>query len=182
MIDPKYGVRCLKVGFQRYRRYCKLPVSIELSPNTVSFYLKKPLEERGKNARVSNHHLSMERYAEKNEPWLSDNVSIEFIVPNSEEDKEKLRARVYQNAEGSIKPFDVTTYQYVSNVIEPNDIIDIFKAIIVFLNGGGYQDPFESNPKKAANVLPRHSNIKPYKPMSTNISVDKDGNSVFCKW
>ena len=117
--------------------------------------------------------------ADKDEPWKGDNVSIDFIVPDSEQDKKKLRARVEQNASGTIHPFDVTTYQYDSTLIDPTDITTIFKAIIVFLNGGGYTDPFIGTPNQA-KVLPRHSNIKPHRgsasstPLtcSRNISID----------
>ena len=117
--------------------------------------------------------------ADKDEPWKGDNVSIDFIVPDSEQDKKKLRARVEQNASGTIQPFDVTTYQYDSTLIDPTDITTIFKAIIVFLNGGGYTDPFIGTPKQA-KTLPRHSNIKPHRgstsstPLtcSRNISID----------
>lgn len=117
--------------------------------------------------------------ADKDEPWKGDNVSIDFIVPDSEQDKKKLRARVEQNASGTIQPFDVTTYQYDSTLIDPMDITTIFKAIIVFLNGGGYTDPFIGTPKQA-KTLPRHSNIKPHRgstsstPLtcSRNISID----------
>lgn len=117
----------------------------------------------------------------KDEPWKGDNVSIDFIVPDSEQDKKKLRARVEQNASGTIQPFDVTTYQYDSTLIDPTDITTIFKAIIVFLNGGGYTDPFIGTPKQA-KTLPRHSNIKPHRgstsstPLtcSRNISIDEN--------
>ena len=120
--------------------------------------------QKGKDVRVSTHHPNLENYADdRNEPWLFDNVSIEFIVPNSEEDKEKLRARVYQNASGTIQPFDVTVYQYDSTLIKVTDLITIFKAIIVFLNGGDYSDPFVNDPKKAAKVIPRTAKIKPYR-------------------
>lgn len=100
--------------------------------------------------------------AEKDEPWRGDNVSIDFIIPGSKQDKKKLRATVHQNASGTIQPFDITTYQYDSTLIESTDITTIFKAIIVFLNGGGYTDPFIGTPKQA-KVLPRHSNIKPHR-------------------
>ena len=105
------------------------------------------------------------------EPWLSDNISIEFIVPHSDEDKKKVRPRVRQNASGTIRPFDVTIYQYNSDLIEPTDITEIFKAIVVFLNGGGYTDPFAGTPKKA-KIIPRTANIKP---RTTSTSVTTEG-------
>ena len=167
MIKPKYGVKCLHLGFDRYRRYCKLPVTVKPSKTTISFYVKKPSTPKGKDARVSDHHPNIQHYTDDGgQPWLFDNVSIEFIVPRSKEDKARYRARVEQNASGTIQPFDVTTYQYDSTIIDPTDIITIFKAIIVFLNGGGYTDPFAGTPKEA-KVLPRHSNIKPYKGPTT---------------
>ena len=180
MIDPKYATNCLKRGFQRYIRYSKINASIDSEPYRVSFYVKD-YDKAGKQylARSSDHHLKMQRMADKDEPWKGDNVSIDFIVPDSEQDKKKLRARVEQNASGTIQPFDVTTYQYDSTLIDPMDITTIFKAIIVFLNGGGYTDPFIGTPKQA-KVLPRHSNIKPHRgsasstPLtcSRNISID----------
>lgn len=163
MIKPKYGVKCLHLGFDRYKKYCKLPVTVKPSSTTISFYVEKPSSPKGKNARVSNHHPNIQHYTDDGrQPWLTDNVSIEFIVPRSKEDKKRYRARVEQNASGTIQPFDVTTYQYDSTLIDPTDITTIFKAIIVFLNGGGYTDPFIGTPKQA-KVLPRHSNIKPHR-------------------
>ena len=163
MIKPKYGVKCLHLGFDRYKRYCKLPVTVKPSSTTISFYVEKPSTPKGKNARVSNHHPNIQHYTDDGrQPWLTDNISIEFIVPRSKEDKKRYRARVEQNASGTIQPFDVTTYQYDSTMIDPTDITTIFKAIIVFLNGGGYTDPFIGTPKQA-KVLPRHSNIKPHR-------------------
>ena len=182
MIKPKYGVKCLHLGFDRYKRYCKLPVTVKPSSTTISFYVEKPSTPKGKNARVSNHHPNIQHYTDDGrQPWLTDNVSIEFIVPRSKEDKKRYRARVEQNASGTIHPFDVTTYQYDSTLIDPTDITTIFKAIIVFLNGGGYTDPFIGTPKRA-KALPRHSNIKPHRgsasstPLtcSRNISIDEN--------
>ena len=128
--------------------------------------------------------------ADKDEPWKGDNVSIDFIVPGSEQDKKKLRARVEQNASGTIQPFDVTTYQYDSTLIDPTDITTIFKAIIVFLNGGGYTDPFIGTPKQA-KTLPRHSNIKPHRgsasstPLTCSRNIGIDDNylnemTIYC--
>ena len=104
----------------------------------------KDYDKAGKQylAMSSDHHLKMQRMAEKDEPWRGDNVSIDFIIPGSKQDKKKLRATVHQNASGTIQTFDVTTYQYDSTLIGPTDITLIFKAIIVFLNGGGYTDQF----------------------------------------
>ena len=173
MIEPRYAINCLKLGFERYKRYSKLPIEIKVSNSTASFYVKKPDEGKGKNARVSNHHPNLQNYADRsNTPWLMDNVSIEFIVPDSEADLKRYRARVRQNAEGSIKPFDVTTYQYDPTLIEPNDMYAIFQAIMRFLSGEGYKDPFNGTPKKA-KVIPRHSNIKPYRGKPTTESTNK---------
>ena len=161
MINPLYAIKCLRLGFERYKRYAKLPISITVSKTTASFYVKKPSVSKGSKARVSNHHPKLQKYvANGEEPWLTENVSIEFIVPGSKEDKKEYRARVYQNANGTIQPFDETTYQYNSDLIEPSDIFTIFKAIVVFLNGNGYSDPFDGTAKRA-KILPRHSNIKP---------------------
>ena len=58
------------------------------------------------------------------------------------------------------------------------DLVQIFRAIISYLSGNGYNDPFKGTPKKA-KTKQRTSNIKPYKESSKksrNISVDKDGN------
>ena len=59
------------------------------------------------------------------EPWLSDNISIEFIVPHSDEDKKKVRPRVRQNASGTIRPFDVTKlpgYKAKLNLFEVSEL------------------------------------------------------------
>lgn len=56
-------------------------------------------------------------------------------------------------------------------MIEATDITEIFKAIVVFLNGGGYTDPFEGTPKKA-KIIPRTANIKP---RTTSTSVTTEG-------
>lgn len=153
--------------------------------------MEKPSSPKWKNARVSNHHPNIQHYTDDGrQPWLTDNVSIEFIVPRSKEDKKRYRARVEQNASGTIQPFDVTTYQYDSTLIDPTDITTIFKAIIVFLNGGGYTDPFIGTPKQA-KVLPRHSNIKPHKgsasstPLTCSRNIGIDDNylnemTIYC--
>ena len=182
MVNPQYAVKCLHLGFDRYKMYCKLPITIKVSKSTVSFYVKKPSTPKGYDARVSDYHQNLQHYTDNgDEPWLNDNVSIEFIVPYSREDIKPYRARVEQNASGTIQPFDITTYQYDSTLIGPTDITTIFKAIIVFLNGGGYTDPFIGTPKRA-KALPRHSNIKPHRgsasstPLtcSRNISIDEN--------
>ena len=161
MIDPVYGVKCLKLGFDRYIRYSKIGASIRCSKTSVSFYVDKKDGTKPTNARASNHHPSLQNYTKGGkEPWLSDNISVEFIVPNSNEDKKPFRARVKQNINGIIQPFDVTTYQYDSDLIEPTDIIELFKAIVIFLNGGGYSDPFAGTPK-SAKIIHRTANIKP---------------------
>ena len=48
MIEPRYAINCLKLGFERYKRYSKLPIEIKVSKSTASFYVKKPDEGRGK--------------------------------------------------------------------------------------------------------------------------------------
>lgn len=54
MINPKYGVKCLHLGFDRYKRYCKLPVTVKPSSTTISFYVEKPSTPKGKNAAFSD--------------------------------------------------------------------------------------------------------------------------------
>lgn len=177
MIDTTYAVNCLKQGFQRYIRYNKINATIDCGDNYVSFYVKGV---NGKQylARGSNHHLKMQHLADKDEPWNGDNISVVFITPSSPQDT-RIRGRVRQNHYGGIKPFSVTTYQYDNTILDESDLRQIFYAITVFLNGKGYIDPFAKTPK-AAKVIPRNANIKPYKEPSTarNISVDKDGNYV----
>ncbi len=177
MIDATYAVNCLKQGFQRYIRYNKINATIDCGDNYVSFYVKGV---NGKQylARGSNHHLKMQHLADKDEPWNGDNISVVFITPSSPQDT-RIRGRVRQNHYGGIKPFSVTTYQYDNTILNESDLRQIFYAITVFLNGKGYTDPFAKTPK-AAKVIPRNANIKPYKEPSParNISVDKDGNYV----
>ncbi len=177
MIDATYAVNCLKQGFQRYIRYNKINATIDCGDNYVSFYVKGV---NGKQylARGSNHHLKMQYLADKDEPWNGDNISVVFITPSSPQDT-RIRGRVRQNHYGGIKPFSVTTYQYDNTILNESDLRQIFYAITVFLNGKGYTDPFAKTPK-AAKVIPRNANIKPYKEPSParNISVDKDGNYV----
>ena len=177
MIGTTYAVNCLKQGFQRYIRYKKINATIDCGDNYVSFYVKGV---NGKQylARGSNHHLKMQHLADKDEPWNGDNISVVFITPSSPQDT-RIRGRVRQNHYGGIKPFSVTTYQYDNTILNESDLRQIFYAITVFLNGKGYTDPFAKTPK-AAKVIPRNANIKPYKEPSParNISVDKDGNYV----
>ena len=177
MIDTTYAVNCLKQGFQRYIRYNKINATIDCGDNYVSFYVKG-VNWKQYLARGSNHHLKMQHLADKDEPWNGDNISVVFITPSSPQDT-RIRGRVRQNHYGSIKPFSVTTYQYDNTILDESDLRQIFYAITVFLNGKGYIDPFAKTPK-AAKVIPRNANIKPYKEPSParNISVDKDGNYV----
>lgn len=91
MINPLYGVKCLKLGFDRYIRYSKIGATIRCSDSSVSFYVDKGDGTKPTNARASNHHPNLQNYPKGGrEPWLSNNISIEFIVPHSDEDKRKL--------------------------------------------------------------------------------------------
>ena len=160
MIDPLYGVKCLKLGFDRYIWYIKIGATIRCSNTSASFYVDKGDGTKPTNARTSNHHPNLQNYPKGGRtPWSCDNISIEFIVPHSEEDKKRVRSRVRQNVSGTIKPFNVTIYQYDSDSIAPTAITEIFKAIVVFLNGGGYTDPFAGTTKKA-KIISRTANIK----------------------
>lgn len=178
MIDTTYAVNCLKQGFQRYIRSNRINATIDCGDNYVSFYVNNV---NGKQyiARGSDHHLKMQHLAYKDKPWNGDNISIVFITPNSPQDI-RIRGRVRQTHYGSIKPFSVTTYKYDNTILDERDLHQIFNAILSFLNGNGYTDPFAKTPK-AASVIPINANIKPYKEptrKARNISVDKDGNYV----
>ena len=178
MIDAQYAVDCLRQGFERYIRYKRIDATIDIGPNYVSFYVKD-IDNTGKQymARASNHHLKMQRIADKDEPWKGDNISIAFITPKSKQDSQ-IRATVRQNAHGTIQPFDITTYQYNNTILDKSDLSSIFHSIVSFLNGQGYSDPFKGTAKQA-KVLSRHSNIKPYKAPATptNISIDSNNNN-----
>lgn len=176
MIDSKYAVYCLRQGFERYIRYKKIDATIDIGSNYVSFYVKD-FDNTGKQymARTSTHHLKMQRIADKDEPWKGDNISIAFITPKSKQDSQ-VRATVRQNAQGTIQPFDITTYQYNNAILDENDLSDIFHSIVSFLNGQGYSDPFKGTAKQA-KVLSRHSNIKPYKVPATHTNISIDGNN-----
>lgn len=166
MITPEYAVECLKKGFERYIRQSRINATIKCSATTVSFYVDKTPNNKRTNARVSDHHPRMQNYASHNQtPWLSDNVSVEFIPPKTKADKQ-FRPRVKQNVNGTIQPFSVTVYQYNPNILEGQDLLEIFKSIVVFLNGNGYSDPFTDTNKQAI-VKPRQANIKPNKMSKT---------------
>ena len=179
MIDTTYAVNCLKQGFQRYIKCNKINATIDCGDNYVSFYAKDNGSNKQYLARGSNHHLRMQNLADKDEPWNGDNISIVFIAPNSPQDT-RIRPRVQQKPYGGIKPFDVTTYQYDNTILDERDLSLIFRSILSFLDGNGYNDPFNGT-HKAAKVIPIGANIKPYKEptrKSRNISVDKNGNYV----
>ena len=179
MIEALYAVNFLKGHLQRFKKYNRINATIDCGDNYVSFYAKDDNSSKQYLARGSDHQLRMQHLADKDEPWKGDNISIVFITPKSPQDV-RIRQRVMQNHYGSIKPFDVTTYQYDNTILDERDLSRIFRSIISFLNGGGYNDPFKGTPK-AAKVIPRTSDIKPYKEptrKARNISVDKDGNYV----
>lgn len=179
MIEALYAVNFLKGHLQRFKKYNRINVTINCGDNYVSFYAIDNNSNKQYLTRGSNHHLRMQHLADKNEPWNGDNISIEFIAQNSPQDT-VVRARVYQKPYGGIKPFDVTIYQYDNTILDERDLSQIFRSILSFLNGNGYNDPFKGTPK-AAKVMPRTANIKPYKEPtrnSRNISVNKDGNYV----
>lgn len=164
MVRTSYIVNCLKLGIERYIKYRKIDATIKYSKSTVSIYVNGT--SLPANARISDHHPTMDNYPKDNrEPWHSDNISLDFVLPKSKEDK-TIRARVQQNSSGTIKPFDVDIYQYNPQVLEVSDISNIFKAVILFLEGNGFTDPFKGTAKEAL-YKPRHSNIKPYKPKTT---------------
>lgn len=54
MVNPQYAVKCLHLGFDRYKRYCKLPVTVKPSSTTISFYVEKPSSPKWKNAAFSD--------------------------------------------------------------------------------------------------------------------------------
>ena len=165
MIAPEYAVECLTLGFNRYIKQSKINATIENSNSSISIYLENHPSGSSKSmqARVSQHHPRLQNYVNGGEqPWGRDNISIEFIPKGSIDSKKEIRGRVSQNAKGSIKPFDITIYQYNSSIMVGSDLLEIFKAIIIFLNGGGYVDPFCGTAKQA-KVIPRTANIKPYK-------------------
>lgn len=179
MIETLYAVNFLKGHLQRFIKFKRINATIDCGDNYVSFYVKDDNSSKQYLARGSNHHLRMQHLADKDEPWKGDNISIEFITPNSPQDS-VVRGRVCQNHYGGIKPFDVTIYQYDNTILDERDLSQIFRSIISFLNGMGFTDPFAGTPK-AAKVKPRTANIKPYKEptrKARNISVDKDGNWV----
>ena len=179
MIETLYAVNFLKGHLQRFINYNRINATIDCGDNYISFYAKDSDGNKQYLARGSNHHLRMQNMADKDEPWKGENISIEFITPKSKQDS-KVRATVQQNHYGGIKPFDVTIYQYNNIILDERDLTQIFRALITFLNGSGFIDPFKNTTKKA-QVIPRTSNIKPYKEppkKARNISVDNDGNYV----
>lgn len=179
MIETLYAVNFLKGHLQRFINYNRINATIDCGDNYISFYAKDSDGNKQYLARGSNHHLRMQNMVDKDEPWKGENITIEFITPKSKQDS-KVRATVQQNHYGGIKPFDVTIYQYNNIILDERDLTQIFRALITFLNGSGFIDPFKNTTKKA-QVIPRTSNIKPYKEppkKARNISVDKDGNYV----
>ena len=58
MIDPLYGVKCLKLGFDRYIRYSKIGATIRCSNTSASFYVDKGDGTKPANARTSNHYVT----------------------------------------------------------------------------------------------------------------------------
>ena len=57
MINPLYGVKYLKLGFDRYIRYSEIEATIRCSDSSVSFYVDKGDGTKPTNARASNHHF-----------------------------------------------------------------------------------------------------------------------------
>ena len=79
--------------------------------------------------------------------------------------KNKWNDRVNQNVKGTIKPFIITVYEYISANLEEEDIPKISDAVIEFTKTGIYNDPFIDTPK-AARPIPRPAKIIPRKVQS----------------
>jgi len=178
MINPLNAVNCLKRGFKRYVRYNLINANIECGPNYVSFYVKDT-DNTGKQylTRTSDHHVKFQRVADKDNPWKGVNISIVFKTQNSRRNS-KINTKVVRHSDEYIEPFDITTYRYNSTVLAQSDLSDIFRAILSFLSGNGYTDPFAGTPK-AARVIPKNAKIK--FDTKVNGNFDSSGNSVGSK-
>lgn len=176
MINPINAVNSLKRGFKRYIRYNLINAKIECGPNYVSFYVKDT-DNTGKQylTRTSDHQVKFQHIADKDSPWKGDNISIVFRTPQHKR-KDKIQTKVIKHSDEYIEPFSITTYQYDNTILVPSDVSNIFRAILSFLSGNGYTDPFARTPK-AAKVIPKNAKIK----FDTKVNGNFDGNSIGAK-
>ena len=156
---------------------------LDKSKSSVSIYLrtKDPNNPPPKYFRGSDHHIThASLLLNKWKPWNSINISIEFNEPrykaNGKRKKNVWKQEVFQNEKGTIQPFDVDVYEYTAANLDEPDIPIIFEAIKNFVFTGSYTDPFANNPQKAAKYTHSPALIIPR--VSTNISVDKNGNYI----
>lgn len=166
MIQAISAITYIENGLRQLLANGQLFGKINRSNTTLSVYLntKAPTNPPQKSVRSSNHRPNMQNMLTgKKKPWNTKNISIEFYEPQFLKSGKPLpnilltRVRQLPNSP-TIKPFNLTIYEYRAAEMEPTDIDAILQEIVNFVNSGFYKDPF-INTEKMANVTTREADI-----------------------
>lgn len=166
MIQAISAITYIENGLRQLLANGQLFGKINRSNTTLSVYLntKAPTTPPQKTVRSSNHRANMQNMlAGKRKPWNTVNISVEFYEPQFLRSGKPLpnvlltRVRQLPNSP-TIKPFNITIYEYRAAELEMTDIDSIFQEIVNFINSGIYKDPF-INTVKMANVTTREADI-----------------------
>ena len=166
MIQAISAITYIENGLRQLLASGQLFGKINRSNTTLSVYLntKAPTNPPQKSVRSSNHHANMQNMLTgRRKPWNTKNISIEFYEPQFLKSGKPLpnvlltRVRQLPN-NPTIKPFNLTIYEYRAAEMDMPDIDAIFKEIMNFVNSGFYKDPF-INTEKMANVTTREADI-----------------------
>ena len=184
--------KCIKIIVDRLTSLVdsgQLNATYNQSENTISFYVndisigERPLL----TLRVSDHRPTYQKYIRPDVPppssGIDTNVSIEFYKPKYNKNDKVIDNKVnykvsVRYCENDIVPFVINSYNYKPELLNETDVDDIYKAILAWIYGGinaMYKDPFENTDKAA---IPQAREAVFRNKISTNISVDKDGNYV----
>lgn len=166
MIQAISAITHIENGLRQLLANGQLFGKINRSNTTLSVYLntKAPTNPPQKTVRSSNHRANMQNMLTgRRKPWNTKNISIEFYEPQFLKSGKPLpnvlltRVRQLPN-NPTIKPFNLTIYEYRAAEMDMPDIDAIFKEIVNFVNSGFYKDPF-INTEKMANVTTREADI-----------------------
>lgn len=168
MITAEYAIDTIKSRLiqlidsgQLNAKYNDIDDSISFYVNKIDIGIAVPLL----TLRISDHHPKLKHYTDGHrEPWKSYNISIEFYEPKYDSDGEvqqnpfKRRVQVPLNSDANY--FTVIAYEYKPQNLETEDVDAIYNAIMEYVQGDGYTDPFINDRLKKAKRYIRTSILK----------------------
>ena len=124
--------------------------------------------------RTSDHNINiLKTLAHKKQPWLYDNVNIEFRDKIRINNKGNFKFNdskviefekpIRQNKEGTIQPFDIYSYLYDCSILFEEDAPQICKTVFHYIKTGSFIDklPKEKSPYTIIRHIVPTKNPKP---------------------